>query len=708
MRTFTGSIAVTDFASKDNAGSVSPREKSLSTLQVFGLETPLKSPPIQSRRERTKKKFKRSSSAPHRHIPFGKPSRRSTFEVSPPPSKFQTSHREIQTQDDGDSVSQLRKEVIALLILITRADESPLQRSKAAAPRRPKSVDLHTLLATECPSETPALPAVSDRSQDHPRKRDFDSLEWFRQKNLLNRELKRLLSWNLEASTSAQHEDTTQIDQGQIVADAFASIGKALIERESTQPWSASFLLNNSVLADDMLYEGCVARIERLIRNIKHGVLTNEDSHGEQEDSPFDRIQTAINYLFEPEPLRRKNMTLSPALVAPSMQTSILPNHIGVEGPAKKAQKVDHLHIRQKPRFALGDEDEDLVISDSPNTDPTQEKSIGQAQDAATPSSSADSHADEDGIERKIVLEIADRLDAFQKRSDVRQSKVSAGHQTDERPQIKRLTSSEFPREPSEISAVIDSLAKMSITSQFSSTAITNELLKLARTKREPLWVDDSSQILGRFDQILGLTATLPSWNVYICADYKQQEHAKSAMSLIYFSLLEEAVSCAVSASEALQEELNDGDVSEVVQWDAAFFCACIQRLSGVQQSVKGTFDAFQPQLDRLVSKLELLDTLNASMPCAASPDDATSTNASSCTVDDEDATAPAYSRDDILYHEYEPLALACYLSASGAGRGSVSSSDEGVLDHLEAMSVKSLFGLADAKTNEQAISKAH
>ncbi|KAH7083734.1 hypothetical protein FB567DRAFT_91094 [Paraphoma chrysanthemicola] len=683
MSAFKGSIAVTDFASQDKAGSPSPREASLSTLQVFGLDPPLQSPPPQSLRERARK-WQRSRSAPHRQIPFGKPSRRSTFEISPPPSKFQSSHREIQTQDDSDRVSQLRKEVISLFISITRAGESPLQCSQSSASRRPKSVDLRTLLATECPSER------QPPTKDHPMKRDFDSLEWFRQKDLLNRELRRLLSWNLEASTDGLSEEATQSHQARIVADAFASIGKALIE----------------LLADDMLYEGGVARIERLIRNVKHGVPTNGDSHGEPEGSPFDRIQTAINYLFEPEPLRRKNITKARDLVAPSIPPSSQFDHTGIDDSSKKAQKVDHLQRPQKPRFALEDEDNDLAVSDSLRPDPTQDKSVKKASDVAiSTESKAGSEHDEHELESKIVLEIANRPDAFQKPSNLQKTEAFTRDQKDQRPGIKRLKSSEFPSEPSEISAVIDSLAALNINSQFSSAAITEELLTLARPKRgasSTAHSSEASQVLCRFDQILGLIASLPSWKIYICVDHKQKDHAKSAMSLIYFSLLEETISCAVSVSEALQEELNDADVPTEVKRNVEFFCACIQRLSSVQQSVKGTFDALQHQLDRVVSKLSLLDTLIASMPCAASQENAGPTDDSPSVANVEDTTAAANSGDEIFFHEYEPLALACYLTANSGGHGYVRLSDEGDFDDLEAMSVKSLFSLVDAEAKEE------
>ncbi|KAH7077554.1 hypothetical protein BKA63DRAFT_267959 [Paraphoma chrysanthemicola] len=463
-----------------------------------------------------------------------------------------------------------------------------------------------------------------------------------------------------------------------------------------------------------MLFEGCVARIERLIRNVRHGVLINGDSHSEPEGSPFDRIQTAINYLFEPEPLRRKNTAAGPDSIALSIPHSTLPDHTGIDRSTQKAQKVDHLQRRQKPRFLVDDEDEDTVISDSPNADLTHERPGKEAHDTAiTTQSMAAPTARENGSEGKVVLEIANRLDAFEKASNLQKSEASAEDQKDERPRIKRLSSTEFPREPSEISAVIDSFAKMSIASQFSSTAITEELLKLARTKRAASSMghpSEASKVLCRFDQILALTASLPHWKIYICVDHKQQEHAKSAMSLIYFSLLEETVSCAVSASEALQEDLNDGNISTEVKRNVDFFCACIQRLSGVQQSVKGTFDAFQHQLDRVVSKLSLLDTLVESMPCAASHDDAITTDDHSSAekeegtsmADAKDTDTPATCEDKIFFHEYEPLALACYLSANSGACGSIHASDEEVLNNLEAMSVEDLFGLEEPEIKEE------
>jgi hypothetical protein len=448
-----------------------------------------------------------------------------------------------------------------------------------------------------------------------------------------------------------------------------------------------------------MLFEACVARIKRLIRNAGCRTIT------EEHDSLFESIQTAINYLFEPEPepLRRKNSVLGSASTTAPLQTPTLPGSSDAKGPPKSAMKTDRSHKRQRAHFEVGDEHDDIVLADSSDTvlaPDTLEETV--SEEATSPLSMLGSGPELEPVKQelqgKIVLEIADRLDAFET--------TSSNRKTSPRPRITRFKSSELPSKPSEMSLAFDSLSAnfsgLNITSQFSSAAITNKLLNLARTRRMSSKIEhssDTSTVLCRFDQVLGLTASLPSWKIYVTSDDQHREHAKSAMSVIYFSLLEEAVSCAVSASQALQHELSDNETeSETTEKDFEFFCACIQRLSGVQQSVKGTFDAFEVQLERVVSKLSLLDTLSASMPCATQQDDIMSNDDSSRNVSKNDVVTTACCADASVFQEYEPLALACKSSA-----GPESSEAVGALDRLKAMSVKKLFRPQDSEIGREA-----
>jgi hypothetical protein len=227
MRTFKGNIDVIDFASKDEAGlTASPRRISASTQNTFGLQTPpLLSPPLfgPRRNRHLPDRWQRSHSAPQTRFNGSKPLRRQTFEVSPPPSKVQTSQRDFLSQSPSEAIVELRKEVLALFVLISRSDESPLQHSSTSASQGTESKDVHTLLSGNVAAENLLLP-------NEPGKRRFESMEWSRQKGLLNRELRRLLSWDLDAAANGQDDDTTQTSQDQITADAFGSIGNALMQ----------------------------------------------------------------------------------------------------------------------------------------------------------------------------------------------------------------------------------------------------------------------------------------------------------------------------------------------------------------------------------------------------------------------------------------------------------------------------------------------
>lgn len=123
---------------------------------------------------------------------------------------------------------QICKEVLDLFVLITDQEESPFQSSRSPSSYQAEVIDLSELFKIESwrtqePSGMEMGPSVIP---------DFNCMEWRRQKLLLNRELRRLLKWDL---AFRHDEDNTGNDQADCDRQAtkkaevlFSRIGQTL------------------------------------------------------------------------------------------------------------------------------------------------------------------------------------------------------------------------------------------------------------------------------------------------------------------------------------------------------------------------------------------------------------------------------------------------------------------------------------------------
>jgi hypothetical protein len=590
-------------------------------------------------------------------------------------------------------------------------------------------------------------------------------MEWSQQRLLLGRELRRLIKWDYSLGQEDIRPDVMDLDRTvAVIESALCSIGTALVECKYTTRYGVSRITDCLVLGNGPQFTELVDRFERLPRNVERNdilahigspslpdavaVDREVDVPKDKRHDPLDVIKTAIDDLYAPlHPLKRKNSTSELTMVNERPAKLSIKTGIDTESISMREPRAEAPRNGRKVRFSFVEPDDSHVESDDSDVRRTVTpiQSESRSLDAMSPlvrtnsmssalGSLRGSESQFDSLQtlgneadirkRKIILKIADHVDAFDVVREGETAAILTPVTENTRPQIKRIPSTTVSTDffhsfdVDDVSLLGEAFENLRLTPDFSSAGIANELLHIARavvepttTKKERMTDSQSltsgqSRYLQRLDSLLGIFASLPAWRIYTTPD-GQRRYAKSAMSMIYFSLLEEVVSCALEFSRELLICLGDGQKSDNNEADIAFFCACIQRLSDINEDMDTGFDTFQPQLQRVIKKLSALgpgaklvtlvdqkqrSNMNTYTPickdCGPQPDSAEPTGNISA----------HYS-----FRTYEPLSLACYLG-SATGHDSLVISESGdseVPVGLESLTVSTLFTLTRTETVE-------
>lgn len=419
---------------------------------------------------------------------------------------------------------------------------------------------------------------------------------------------------------------------------------------------------------------------------------------------PLEIIKTTTNHLFELlQPLKRKRSIplghSMPDLTSLNSRPSKIParprGNFEVHGRGElkhnEIMKAKYSQSRRRVHFSLGGIDTNTHAEEPLSSDKTTfttldeneeipriqgGQRVGRNIQCTTPGS-------------KIIVKIADNPDAFQKASHDTIPTTSSSVTEMVTSQIRRIVSSEIPtdvfsnidlEDPTLLSKRLASLS-MEYT-QFSPAAITNKLCDLARIEKTPLQYFESngntvchdldpelSKPLYRLESILALVMSFPDWEVFIRPG--EAHHCRSAVSMIYFSLLEEIFVYAKEFLHVLQLRFEVKQKVGSVKPDLRIFCACIRQLSVLNEGVDSQFQAFQPQLQRVIEKIEILDS-NIDHDIAAGREnvdldkEAPSLGSNIPLVAGDSSCNSEINKGDFCFsfRKCYPFSLACFLSS--------------------------------------------
>ncbi|KAJ5652589.1 hypothetical protein N7507_010015 [Penicillium longicatenatum] len=586
---------------------------------------------------------------------------------------------------------QICKEVLDLFVLVIDHEESPLRSSRSSSLDQAEVIDLPALFKSE-PRRTQESSGVDGPSMTS----DFNTIEWTRQRRLLDRELRRLLKWDL-----AFHYDEGKTRKTQTEYDSQTT------KKAETLLYGIGETLGK-LLRDDLHLDKKVDRIRYLSKNDCSTEISTENVSENESYNPLEAIQTAINSLFELlHPLKRKRSIplshLIPDLASLDSRPSKITARQGEKFQVHSMGDINRNEIlragypqsRRRVQFSLGDLDARSSAEEPSSSDTTPLTTFGeneQSQEMRGGQRVNETNQDS-STENKIIVKIADSPDAFRKASH--DTKPSSTSSTTEiaKPQIRRVFSSEVPaglfsdidlKDPTLLSERFENLSL--VYTQFSPAAITDRLCYLARVEKTPIQYFKSDGLAGcqildpvlskplyRLESIQALILGLPDWQVSNRPE--EAHHSRSAVSMIYFSLLEEVFTCAVEFSRILQMRFEVNQKVGSVKHDLRMFCACIRQLSELNEGVDSQFQTFQPQLRRVIEKIEILDS-------KISPD-----SAAELKNVDSDGEAPSLGSNTSFFVEghsscnsasvakksgfsfpffkCRPLSLACFLSSS-------------------------------------------
>ena len=283
----------------------------------------------------------------------------------------------------------------------------------------------------------------------------------------------------------------------------------------------------------------------------------------------------------------------------------------------------------------------------------------------------------------RIVLKIANRVNGFREVSSLPQPSPSICAADFQKTKFKRMNSTEFPSnliQDTEEDSLVKALKKLQLEQQDNFGNITSSLIALARFGEESQWaitdnLDLKSEVIASLqaiDSCLALHASLPEWQIHFMRGKNQ--YAKSAVSIIYFSLLNEVATSAYSFVLAMVDQLELEKGTSSVAKPIIFFYACIKRLLKLNEDMGKKFQVFQPEIEGIVERLQILRSV--------------------------DYTGVFSGKSDAKFRNCEPLSLACY-SLSTADQmmpASLGLEEEEIPSSLESLTARELFGSLSKK----------
>ncbi|KAL4875067.1 hypothetical protein BJY04DRAFT_224375 [Aspergillus karnatakaensis] len=592
------------------------------------------------------------------------------------------------SEPDNAISSDLYAEILQLFALIAEQKASPILPFYHSS-LEPTAFD--TQLAPKQVgdgSKEDCSNSEEDRTRDPQRGRtaDFRSMGWTEQQLLLDRELRRLLIWDEDFWEASRK--SLETDRLRAIDASFSSIGTTLIQ----------------ILRQNPQLEEQVECVDRMLNKPDRAALQRKDDTKTADDDPLENIRIAIDHLFQAlHPLKRRRERSRarslPRFGSPPGSFSIiatprqgsrsinLDERNVVKDKSLKSPRMIK-HVRFKPG---GFEDE---TSEDEEEGPSRKSRFLGKDDIPT---SVIPSTDSTHTEGRLVIQISDRPEAFQKAPT-----LSAPSLTPlVRPRISRVRTHEMPKKirnfdwEAEIAFLSKNYADLSLSSPASSADITDRILNIAQTEelvpyepgseagaRQAHPTSTLSLLFTRLGSTLGLARGLPDWQIFTMPD--QHDYAKSAVLLIYFSILREIISCAVSISKDLQSKLlerteappGDGD-------DIDIFCAYIQQLSEVTDSMDSGSHFFQPQLQGVITRLKTITSGSTQV----------STTATNMTSRIEKSDFPKVG---VRYH---PLAVACYLSPATSNFTDPSSANE-IPNDLIPRVARELLGVEGSERN--------
>ncbi|KAJ5702651.1 hypothetical protein N7488_010199 [Penicillium malachiteum] len=425
----------------------------------------------------------------------------------------------------------------------------------------------------------------------------------------LEREFRRLLKWELAFQNEGG--DICVPDYVEPVEAALFSIARNLA----------------SIIKEDPELDQVIAGVKSIFETKGHTSMFSENISGCQSSADsIQNVEDSINRLFEVlssfralSYTRAHSMSRLPAM--PSLSSTILRSrkrsNVKASIDSGKEDVDTELRANYPParklkrvRFSLeASGGEDLERNESPR----KKLRLLERDD----SSSLYSGARTKDTEGRIILCLFNSCEAFS----------SAPHS---KPWIKRPKTDEI-------------LVEKFLSEDFPTSAdLTNKILDLLMIDGVPeTWKLDADprlhmESLDHLDAVSTLIEHFPDWQIFTSP--RQHVYAKSAITLVYFSLLKEATDL---ITKNVPSQLEKTHMKNGVRDHREFLCACMERFLRVNRRLDTAFPAFDIQIESLISKLKPPST----------------SILSSYETGRDGATGSGRSR----LHKFCPLSIACF-----------------------------------------------
>lgn len=446
----------------------------------------------------------------------------------------------------------------------------------------------------------------------------------------------------------------------------------------------------------------------------------------ESQRDPLKTIETAVDNLFDLIHLDRKRMgeqqpsqpthnldALGPRPTKILMQSKAS-SDVSMEEDVRLVNPISPklIHDERKVRFLFAD-DEDSINDDGETShkrskakqmDEDFEKSDIAYAEKEYKSDNKDELAKKNS---KLIIKISDHADAFHTHKDASHSEPSTPDSESIFRTLKRSTTlSRFDFD--DVNDLSLNFELLNLGTTFSSSAITNKLLSVAHFERPVLDATSAETAhpksqhplpLQRLDKLLALMSSLPTWKIYTTPGYEPQ--AKSATSMIYLSLFEEFMSCAIDFSKSLGSSHISKRYQVVQRTDIDFFCAGVDQLSELKHRMKLSIGTAEDKLHQVLPKLKGLSISLHEDSCKSQNDSSDNDTPPSpicrnCITELQNDAEVTNPKNDIraTFAKVRPLFLACYLlnSTNGNAEGATNQARADEPENLIPLSITDLY----------------